>query len=231
MIARFLARGDFLFGLQIGHTLIDALENLLFRESNVLEAADLGTGKRRLPLHAAVKECLDSRTGETDKPQHYRFRADGVELVLASDLKDLQIGEARMVQAGGGFRAGERVLMRMSSADEGDAGVIGHASLLELYELGHFLVRGVQRFELLDIAGPHPGPIQRPVVGQNVLLASAREEDTRTEKQDPMPFAHEFIVTGTRRRTGKCAVGDTRRKDRVALARQDAAEGRDEVYV
>jgi len=216
MIARFLARGGFLFGLLVGHPLIDALENLFFGESNVFEAADLGTGKRRLPLHAAVKEFLDSRIGETDKPQHHRFSADGVELVRTSDFQNLRVCEACALQIRDGFRAREDVLVRMSSGDEGDAGVIGCAGLLELDELGYFLVRGVQRFELLDAAGPHPGPIERPIVGKNVLLASAREEDTRTEKQNPMPLAHDFIVAGARMRTGKCAVGDTRRKDRVA---------------
>jgi hypothetical protein len=229
MIASLLARGGFLFGLLVGHTMIDALKNLLFRESNVFEAADFHTGKRRPPLHAAVKECLDSRIGEADKPQQYRFRADGVELVRASDLQNLRLCEACVLQIRDRFRASEHVLVRMSSADESDAGVIGYASLFELDELGHFLVRSVQRFELLDVVGPHSSPIERAVVGKKVLLASNRQEDARNEKQDPMPpgLAHDFIVAGARRRTGKCAVGDTRRKDRVALERKDAVEGRE----
>jgi hypothetical protein len=86
---------------------------------------------------------------------------------------------------------------------------------------------------LLDVVGPHAGPIKRPVVGKNVLLATIREENTRTEKQDPMQLAlaHNFIVAGARMRAGKCAVGDTRRKDRVALARKDAQESRETLYV
>jgi hypothetical protein len=49
-----------------------------------------------------------------------------------------------------------------------------------------------------------------------VLLATNREENTRAEKQEPIPLglAHDFIVAGARMLTGKCAVGDTRRKDR-----------------
>jgi hypothetical protein len=48
MIARIFARGGFLFSLLVGHALIDALENLLFRESNIFEAADRNTGECRL---------------------------------------------------------------------------------------------------------------------------------------------------------------------------------------
>jgi hypothetical protein len=66
-----------------------------------------------------------------------------------------------------------------------------------------------------------------------VLIAPAGEEDTRTEKKELMPLAlaHDFIVAGARMDTGKCAVGDTRRKDRVALARKGAGEGRTRFYV
>jgi len=37
---------------------------------------------------------------------------------------------------------------------------------------------------------------------QNVFPASADKEDAHTEKQEPMPLVHDFIVAGARKRTG-----------------------------
>jgi hypothetical protein len=59
-----------------------------------------------------------------------------------------------------------------------------------------------------------------------VPLASPDKEDTRAKKQELVPLAHDFIVAGARKHAGKCAVGDTRRKDRLALARKAAGEDR-----
>src|SRR6266481_7163525 len=46
MIARHFADGGFPVGLRVGHALVDALENLFFRQPGIFQAADLRTPHR-----------------------------------------------------------------------------------------------------------------------------------------------------------------------------------------
>src|SRR6202011_5132556 len=94
-----------------------------------------------------------------------------------------------------------------------DAGVVGDAGMLEADQLLDFGVRNVERLELLGGGRAHPGLIERAIVRERVLMATAGQEQRNAESQ--VTVLHILIVGVASKRTLQCAVGDTRRKDRV----------------
>src|ERR1700692_3849419 len=87
---------------------------------------------------------------------------------------------------------------------QGDASVIAEPGLLDFHQLRHFGIRSVELLELLESGGPHPGLVQRTIIGQRMLMASNREEDTDTEKQGAR--LHTFIVARATTVARRCAV-------------------------
>jgi len=209
-----LAGDDFFLGLRVGHARIDALENLLFRQPGVFETSDLRAIERPQPLHAPVKNGLHGGVGESHELQCDRVGAEVIELVSARNGENFNLVETGLGETGGGIPTRERMLMRMSGAKESDTGFIADAGLLELYELRHFLIGSVHPLELLDVAEIHPGLIERAIVRQKVLLAPARKKGAHPEKQQMRMAAHNFIVAGANGLSTRCALGDTRQKDR-----------------
>src|SRR5437016_2312985 len=105
------------------------------------------------------------------------------------------------------------------------ASIVTDPGLLHLYELRDFRVRSVQGFELLDVAGPHPHQIEGTIIRERMLVAPAHpEEDEHAEKHELVP--HDSIVSGATGKDRKCAVRDTRRKDRWARQAETPKAGR-----
>ena len=95
------------------------------------------------------------------------------------------------------------------------ASVIREAGLFQLYELRHFVIGNVQFFEFFNAAGPHPRLVERTIIRERMLIASARpEEEHQPEKHELVP--HDSIVSGAMEKAGKCAVRDTRAKGQGA---------------
>lgn len=209
-----LAGYDFFFGLHVGHARVDALENLLFLQPGVFETSDLCAIERPQPLDAPVKNSLHGGVGESYQLQGDGIGAQVIELVGARNSENFNLVETGLGKTGGGIPTRKRVLMRVSGAKESDAGFIADAGLLELYELRHFLIGSVHPLELLDVAEIHPGLIERAIVRQDVFLAPARKKGARPEKQQMRMAAHNFIVAGANGLSTRCALGDTRQKDR-----------------
>src|SRR5260370_40821962 len=91
---------------------------------------------------------------------------------------------------------------------------VTHPGLFQLYELRAFHIRGVQLFELLDVAGPHPRLVEGTIIRERMLVATTHpEEDEHTEKHELVP--HDSIVSGATWKGRSGAVGATRRQYRV----------------
>jgi len=102
--------------------------------------------------------------------------------------------------------------------------------LFKFYELPNFHVGGVQGFQLLNVAGPHPRLVERAIIRERMFVASARpEEDYKPEKHELRP--HDFIVAGITWKAGKCAVRDTRTEgqgtenERIARKKKEILSG------
>src|SRR6266852_9946738 len=96
---------------------------------------------------------------------------------------------------------------------QSNASIVTDPGLFQPYELRDFQIRGVQSFELLDAAGPHPHLVEGTIIRERMLVAPAHpEEDEHTEKHELVP--HDSIVSGATGKARRCAVRDTRRKDR-----------------
>ncbi len=223
LILRVLAGDNFFFGLRVGHPRLDALKNLLFRQAGVLEAPNLRAIERSQPLHAPVKNRLHRGVRETHELQGYRVGAEVIELVGAGDVEDLDFVDASLREASGGVRADKGVLMRVGRAKESNTSFVADARLLELHKLRHFLIGSVQPLELLDVAEIHPGLIERAIIRQEVLIAPTRKKGADAEEHKMCAAVHDFIVAGAKGLSGKCALGDTRRKDRCEKGLKDRA--------
>src|SRR5712692_809794 len=106
-------------------------------------------------------------------------------------------------------------LVLVRAANQSYASIVGNSSLFQSYELRDFHIGGVQSFQLLDVAGPHPRLVERTIIRERMFFASTRpEEDEHTEKHELVP--HDSIVARTTRKTGWCAVRGTRAKGQVA---------------
>src|SRR5258708_36856509 len=68
-------------------------------------------------------------------------------------------------------------------------------------------------------AGPEPRLVERMIIRERMLVAPVHpEEDEHTEKHEL--GTHDSIVSGATGRTRRCAVRDTRRKDRWVKPRE-----------
>ena len=115
------------------------------------------------------------------------------------------------------------MLVLVRAANQSYASIVGNSSLFQFYELRDFHIGGVQSFQLLDVAGPHPRLVERAIIREWMFVASTRpEEDENAEKNKQGP--HTSIVAGATRKTGKCAVRDTRAKGQVAKTARMASE-------
>src|SRR5216683_3940780 len=59
MIARGFAKSCFVVGLRVGHTLIDALENLFHAKPGIFQAADFRAAHRAPPLQSSMQNQID----------------------------------------------------------------------------------------------------------------------------------------------------------------------------
>ena len=183
MIAGGLAIGDFAVSLRVSHPGFNLVQNLLFAEPGIFEASDLRSANGCLPLQAPLQDKLDEVIGETDEVESNSITADRIELIRASDVQNLRFGIAGAGEIGGRIAAREWMLPLMRGGNKSHASIVAEPGLLDLDQLCDFGIGGIQRFELFEAAGPHAGLIERAVVRQNMLLATASEKDTYTEKQ------------------------------------------------
>ena len=88
------------------------------------------------------------------------------------------------------------------------ASVVTDPGLLQLYELRDLHIRGVQGFELLDVAGPHAHLIEGPIIRERMLVASTHpQEHEHAEKHELVP--HDTILSGPGGAEARCVVRDT----------------------
>src|SRR5258708_4745520 len=213
MIARDLPHHCFVVGLRVGHALIDALEDLFFAKPGIFQAADLRAAHGALTLQSPVQNQIDGGIGKPDQLQHDSIAADGIQLIRFRNFQNYRLGVSRAREVDGGIRAVEGMLMLVRAGNQSYASIVTDPGLLQLHELRDFRIGSVQRFELLDAAGPHPCLVERTIIREQMLIASARpEEDQHPEKNKFRP--HNSIVSGATGKDRKCAVRDTRRKDR-----------------
>src|SRR5580704_19427392 len=100
MIANGFAQGCLFFGLLFGYALVDALEDLLFGEASVLEAADRGGAKCRQALQVALKDTLDGRVRQANQAKHDGIATNGVELIRTSKADDIGLRVTRSKETG-----------------------------------------------------------------------------------------------------------------------------------
>lgn len=187
MIAGPFADFDFIFGLLIGHTRVDALENLALCQTRVLELRDVSAGHDRLAGQVLVENELHGRIREADELQGDRIHADRVQLSGVRNLYNLRFGESGSGQVGSRIGASEEYFVNMRAADQLDTRVIADPGTLELEDLRYFLVRDIEPLQLLNVTGPHPCLVQWTVIRKRVLVTTRRCEDTHTEKQSLIP--------------------------------------------
>jgi hypothetical protein len=203
MIASALASANFRIGLLVGHSRMDALKDLAFCQTRVFEPRDLGTAHDGLAIQMTVKNKFHGRVRETDKLQGDGVDANGVELVGAGNLDDLRIAESSARQVGRGFGAHKEMLANVRGADQLDASIIADPRVLQLDDLGDFLVGRIEPLELLNSAGPHPRLVQRTEVREEMLITACQSEGAHTEKQSLVP--HAYSVEGGKREAEGCA--------------------------
>ena len=203
MIASALASANFRIGLFVGHSGIDALKDLAFRQPGVFEPRNFGAGHNRQAIQMALQNKFHGRVRETDKLQGDGVDADGVELVGAGHLDDLSIAESGACQVGRGFGADKEMLVNVRGADQLDASIIADPRVLQLDHLGDFLVRGIEPLELLNIAGEHPRLVKRTIVREGMLITACHCEGAHTDKQTLVP--HTYSVGGGKREARGCA--------------------------
>lgn len=182
MIARGFPGVNFLFGLLIGHPGVDAFKNLALGEASVFEGADFRPVHDRQAGDVAAKNEVHSRVGKADELERYGIHANRIQLVHASDIQDLLLGETCAGEASGGIAAHKGMLMSARIGDQRDAGVVTDTGLLGLANLGDFVVSKVQTLEQFDIAGPHADLIERTIVRQGMRMAARQKQDTSTGK-------------------------------------------------
>jgi hypothetical protein len=203
VIAGGLTGTNFFFGLLVGHSSIDAIEDLAFRQTSIFEPRNFGAGHYLLAIQMALKNELNRGVRETDQLESDGVDADGIEQVYVGDIEDLRLGESGASQIGCGLAADKEMLVNVRSADQLNASVIAEPCVLRLDNLGDFLVRNIKPFELLNIAGEHTRLVEGTVVREGMLMAAHRRESAHTEKQSLVP--HIYIVWAGKRETRECA--------------------------
>src|SRR5437763_17022546 len=100
------------------------------------------------------------------------------------------------------------MLPQVCLGNQSYASVVTDPSLLQLYELRDFHIRGVQGFELLDVAGPHPHLIEGPIIRERMLVASTHpQEHEHAEKHELVP--NDTILSGPGGEEARGVVRDT----------------------
>jgi len=129
VIARSLSKRRFFVRLRICHSLIDALENLLFRESGIFQAADFRAAHGALAPQSAVQNQIDGGIGEPHQSQHDGIAADAIQLIRFRNFQDnrLTVSGPRQVNCGIGAR--ELMLVLMRAANQSYASIIGNTGL------------------------------------------------------------------------------------------------------
>src|SRR5277367_127499 len=105
MIACTLASFYFFFGLFVGHSSIDALEDLAFRQTGVFEPRNFGAGHDRQAIQMALQNELDCRLRKTDQLEGNSVHAHGIKLVRVSDIENLLLSKSGASQIRSGFGA------------------------------------------------------------------------------------------------------------------------------
>ncbi len=221
MIARGLSHRGFPVGLRVRHALTDALENLFFGKSGIFQAADFRAAHGALALQSPVQDQIDGGIGKPDQPQHDGIAADTIQLIRFRNFQNHRLGVTRTREVDCGIGVRKLVLALVRAGNQSYASIVTDPGLLQLYKLRDFRVRSVQRFELLDAAGPHPRLVERTIIREQVLLAPAHpEEDEHTEKHELVP--HDSILSRADGAKAKCVVRDTRAKGQVGKTVQTA---------
>ena len=196
MISRGLSRGRFSVGLRVGHSLIDALYNLFFREPGIFQAPDFRAAHGTLPLQSPVQNHVNGGIRKPHQFQHDRVAANNIELIRFRNFQNHRLGVARAGEIDGGIGARKRMLVLVRVGNQCYATIIRDAGLFQPYELRYFVIGSVQFFELFSVAGPHPRLIERAIIRERMLIASARpEEEHQPEKHELVP--HDSIVSRT----------------------------------
>ena len=215
MIALGFARCRFLISLRVRHAFVDALENLFFREPGIFQPADFRAAHGALALKSPVQDEIDGGIGKPHQPQHDGIGADSVQLIDFCNFQNHWFSVPRACEADSGIRAAKGVLVLVRVGNQSDASVVRDPRLFQFYELRDFVIGSVQFFQIFDVAGPHSRLIQRTIIRERMLIASARpEEDYQPEKHELTP--HDSILSGTTVRAGNCALQGTRAKGQVA---------------
>src|SRR5438045_8501159 len=95
------------------------------------------------------------------------------------------------------------MLAQVCLGNQSYASVVTDPGLLQLYELRDFHIRGVQGFELLDVAVLHPQLIEGPIIRERMLVApTRRDEDEHAEKHKLVP--DDIILWGQAGGDGRC---------------------------
>ena len=213
------ASGDFAVGLGVGHARLDFVQNLFLGKTRIFQARDLRRAERGMPLKTTLQNKLHEAVGQADEAESDGIPADGIELIGSGNFKNLRFGIARAGEIGGRVAAGERMLAFVSGGNKSYASIVAQSSLLDLYELGDLGIRGIQRFEFLEAAGPHAGSVERTVIRQRMLMAADHEKDTDTEKQSTR--LHVSILAGGKENGLACAVGGTCAEGQVNAERRN----------
>ena len=152
VIAGALASFNFLFGLFVRHSGMDAVEDLAFCQPGVFEPRDFGAGHNRQAVQMALKDELDGRIRKTDQLESNGVDADGIELVGVSDIENLLLRKSGAGQIGSGFGAQEDTLVNVRGAHQLHTSVIADPCVFHLDDLGDLRVRDIESLELLDVA-------------------------------------------------------------------------------
>ncbi len=143
MVSRRLALGDERLRLLIGKTLVDNIQDLLFRHGRVFQPANLLAGERRQSLDAPVNDFLDGRIRNANQLQRDRLTAENVDLIGLCHLQNLGIAAARARKVHRGIGAREIVMMRPGGFQKRQAKIIGRAGVLKLRELCNLRIAGL----------------------------------------------------------------------------------------
>ncbi len=138
VIARPLACRDFLPGLFVGHSGINAFKDLTFGQSGILELRDFRAGHDRLAGQMLVENELHRGVRKPDELERDSVNADRVQLARVRDVEDLLLGESGAGQVSRRLRADEKDLVEMRGANQLHAGVIAKPRMFQLNDLGDF---------------------------------------------------------------------------------------------
>src|SRR5258708_6336683 len=162
-----------------------------------------------------MQDQIDGGIGKANQPQHDSIAADDIQLIRFRNFQNHRFGVTSTHKVDSGIGARKRMLALVRAGNQGYASIVSNPGLLQLYELRDLHIGGVQGFELLDVAGPHPRLIEGTIIRERMLVAPAHpEEEEHAESNKSVP--HSSIVSGAKGKDRKCALRDTRRKDRWA---------------